>query len=374
MVMLKTMLGATTALVVGTLSAQAGGIERSVFNPAFLFEKGNYFELSFGYAAPDVSGTQAVASPPFVPAAGGSSGDMAENYSTVSLSLKTQLNDDWALGVVIDQPIGANVDYGSPTYLYGIGAGSSAEVKSSAVTVLAHYRLNDRVSLYGGLKGQQASGTVALFSGYTMSTSKETDYGFVVGAAYEIPDIALRVALTYTSDITHTFAVRENGAASLPFSTTVPQSLALDFQSGVAKDTLVFGSIRWRDWSEFDITPRGFFAATGDSLVSYADDSITYTLGVGRRFNEQWSGAVFASHEPQAGGFSGNLGPTDGFTSIGVGATYTMDNIKVTGGVTYAWIGDAVTEAPGPFPAGTPFGRFNDNTLLGVGLRVGYSF
>jgi long-subunit fatty acid transport protein len=359
-------------------AAFAGGVERNAFSPNFLFEKGDYVELSFGHAAPDVSGTQAVNVP--IPGvgvlpAGGNSGDMAGNYTTVTLSYKQQVNDKFALGVVLDQPIGAKVDYGSPVYLYGTGAGSQAEISSTGLTVLAHYRISDRVSVYGGVKGQQASGTVALFNGYSMSTTKETDFGVVVGAAYEIPDIALRVALTYTSDITHDFTVRENNNPSLPFSTTVPQSVALDFQSGVAQDTLVFGSIRWRDWSEFDITPVGFAAATnGSSLVSYDNDSITYTLGVGRRFSEQWSGALFAAHEPAGGGFSGNLGPTDGYTSVGLGATYTSGQIKVTGGVTYAWIGDAVTQAPAPFPAGTTFGRFNDNRLLGVGLRVGYSF
>lgn len=367
--MFKSVLSGSTALVLVSAAAHAGGVERTAFSPGFLFEKGDYVELSFGHAAPDVSGIQAI--PVGALPAGGNSGDMAEDYSTVTLSYKQQMSDKFALGVVFDQPIGANVNYSEPAYLYGTGTGSQAEIESNALTVLAHYRLSDRVSVYGGVKGQQASGTVSLFNGYTMSTSKETDFGLVVGAAYEIPDIALRVALTYTSDITHSFDVQENGAASLPFSTTVPQSVALDFQSGVAKDTLVFGSIRWRDWSEFAITPVGYLAAVGSPLVSYDNDSITYTLGVGRKFSEQWSGAVFAAHEPAGGGFAGNLGPTDGYTSIGLGATYTAGSVKVTGGVTYARIGDAVTEASVP---GVTFGEFNDNSLLGVGLRIGYSF
>jgi len=372
--MFKSVLAGSTALVLVSAAAHAGGVERTAFSPGFLFEKGDYAELSFGHAAPDVSGVQAVPVPlpgPVLFPAGGNSGDMAEDYSTVTLSYKQQMSDKFALGVVFDQPIGAKVNYSNPAYLYGLGTGSQAEINSNALTVLAHYRLSDRVSLYGGVKGQQASGTVSLFNGYTMSTSKETDFGLVVGAAYEIPDIALRVALTYTSDITHTFDVQEGGLPSLPFSTTVPQSVALDFQSGVAKDTLVFGSIRWRDWSEFDITPVGYLGAFGGSLVSYDNDSITYSLGVGRKFSEQWSGAIFAAHEPAGGGFSGNLGPTDGYTSIGLGATYTAGSVKVTGGVTYARIGDAQTEAPIP---GVTFGNFTDNSLLGVGIRVGYSF
>lgn len=368
MVKIKTIAGAAGAVMAGTVAAQAGGIERSAFNPGFLFEKGNYFELSFGSVSPDVSGTQQI---PLVVPAGGNSGDMAGDYTTLSGALKYQINDQWALGIVVDQPIGADVNYANPAYVYGVGTGSQATIDALGVTVLAHYRVNERISLYGGIKAESVEGTVALFNGYTMSTDRALDYGFVVGAAYEIPDIALRVALTYSSDIDHTFAVTENGAPSAPFTTTTPQSLALDFQSGIAANTLLFGSIRWRDWSEFDITPVGFLLATGDSLVSYDDDSITYTLGVGRKFSDQWSGAVFMSHEPSAGGFSGNLGPTDGYTSIGLGATYTQDNMKITGGVTYARIGDAVTEAPVP---GITLGSFTGNSLVGFGIKVGYSF
>ncbi len=122
--------------------------------------------------------------------------------------------------------------------------------------------------------------------------------------------------------------------------------VALDFQTGIAADTLLFGVDPWRDWSEFDITPVGFLRVDRDSLVSYDDDSITYTLVWGASYSEQWSGAVFMSHEPAAGGFSGNSGPTDGYTSIGLGATYSQNNMKITGGITYARIGDARTEAP----------------------------
>lgn len=362
------------ALALSTTLAQAGGVERAATNIGFMFEKGNYGELSFGSVSPSVSGTQlrtAGASSP----AGAQSGDMANSYSTYSLALKTQLNDKVSLGLLLDQPIGADVSYAPSTgYLYGGVTGSDAKISSSALTALLKYNLNDNVSIYGGPKIQSAKGTVRLFNGYTMSTSNETDTGYLVGAAYEKPEIALRVALTYTSAITHDFTVQENGGASAPFSTEVPQSLSLDFQSGVAKDTLVFGSIRWREWTKFDITPVGYQMATGSSLVDYDDDVITYNIGVGRRINENWSAAVTLGHEKTHGGFAGNLGPTDGYTSLGLGGTYTKGNMKISGGVSYAWIGNAQTEAPSPFPAGTAFGDFKKNHLVGVGLKVGFSF
>lgn len=362
---------ALTTILAAAGAAHAGGVERSITSIGLLFEKGNYAELSFGSVSPDVSGTQSV---PLIVPAGGNSGNMAENYTQYSLGVKMALNDHLHLAVIMDQPIGAKVNYSDPNYAYGLAGGSQAEIKSSALTALLRYDLQNGFSVYGGIKGEKASGKVKLFNGYTMSTSSETDYGFLVGAAYEKPEIALRVALTYHSPITHNFSVTENGSPSLPFETEVPKYIALDFQSGVAKDTLVFGSIRWREWSAFDITPFGYYMATGDSLVSYDNDVFTYNLGVGRRINENWAAAVSVTHEASQGGFAGNLGPTDGFTSLTVGATYTKDNMKISGGVSYAWIGDAKTEAPAPYPDGTTFGDFTGNTTLGVGVRVGFTF
>ncbi len=281
-------------------AAQAGGIGRSVNNTGLLFESGNYFEFSLGEANPNISGVQAIPFGPFP--AGAASGNMAKGYTNLSFGVKMALSDALDMAVTMDQPIGADVSYAPGTgYIYG---GSTATIKSNAVTAMLRYKINPNISVFGGLKSQQVSGKVALFNGYTMSTSQETDYGYLVGAAYEKPEIALRVALTYSSPITHKFAVMENGGPSLPFETEVPKSIALDFQSGVAKDTLVFGSIRWREWSAFDISPVGYVAAAGEPLVSYDDDTTTVTLGVGRPFTENWAGALQISHEKSNGGFA----------------------------------------------------------------------
>lgn len=348
---------AALALTAGT--AAAGGVERSAQSVAILFEEGSYAELSFGRVSPSVSGV--------VVGAPQASGDMAPGYNTYSLGYKTDLNSQWSMAVILDQPVGADVAYPAGTG-YPI-AGSTASIDSTAVTGIVRYRMPSNVSIYGGIRAQSASGEVALLpSDYTMSTSTETDYGWLAGVAYERPDIALRVALTYNSAIDHTFTVTENGAPSLPFTTTVPQSWNLEFQTGIMADTLLFGGIRYVEWTAFDITPVGYLIATGDSLVSYDHDTTTYTLGVGRRFNDTWSGAISFSHEAGNGPFSGNLGPTDGFTSAQVAAVYTRGPMTITGALRYIDIGEAQTQLG---PATTNFGG---NYGWAGGLRIGYSF
>lgn len=380
-----------SALAIGASTAWAGGIERSAQSVAILFEKGNYAEFSIGRVSPDVSGVQQVNAAPFS-LAGASSGDMAGDYNTYSLGVKLQVNDRIDVALVLDEPVGADVAYamGSSAtgmnYLYG---GSTADLNSLGTTALVRFKLPNNFSLIGGLRQISTSGNVALFNGYRMRADEATDYGYVLGVAWEKPEIAARVALTYNSSVTHDFKAVENGIPT-SFETEIPQSVNLEAQTGVAADTLVFGSIRWVDWSAFEIAPPLYMNPAvnplGDPLVSYEDDTFTYTLGVGRKFSDTWSGAAFVSHETGKGGYSGNLGPTDGSTALGLAATYTMDRVKITGGIRYVLIGDAETETPaaigiltgacnltGDSDCGT-FGKFRDNTALALGLRVGISF
>ena len=228
---------AATLLSASATMAAAGGLERSTFNSALLFEEGDYIELSFGAASSSVSGTLG----PFA------SGDMAKSYVSLGFGYKQQLNDAWSLALIIDQPVGADVAYPA-TAAYPF-AGSTADVDSLAVTGLVKYTTPENLSFYGGLKVERLTGTVTIpFFGYSLTTDTDTSLGYVLGAAWEKPEIAARVALTYTSEITHTLASTENGLSTGTFDTTVPASLQLDFQTGVAADTLVFGSVRWVEW------------------------------------------------------------------------------------------------------------------------------
>lgn len=366
---MKRILGTVAAFVAAT-GAQAGGVERSTQSVAILFEQGNYAELSFGRFSPDVSGTLGVGVGPFP--AGSASGDMSSGYNTVSLGYKTDLNDRLALAIILDQPIGADVSYPGSfgAFPYPL-AGTTAELTSSALTALLKYKFENNISVYGGLRYQTVKGVVSIpfvgapGPGYTLETNNDSELGYAIGVAWEKPEIAARVALTYNSAITHTLDSVEGGPTPTvgSFETEVPQSVNLEFQSGIAKDTLLFGSIRWVEWSAFVIDPPGYPLA--DPLVEYASDRVTYTLGVGRRFNENWSGAVTISHEPSDGELTGNLGPTDGFSSIGLAATYTMDNLEITGGIRYVDIGGATT---------TLGADFEDNSGVGIGFRIGYTF
>ena len=373
--MTRTAAAAATALLATTSLAAAGGIERSAFTTGILFEEGTFAELSFGYADPSVSGT--------APAAlgGASSGDVTSGFLNYGVSYRTDLSEALSLAFVIDRPVGANVDYPAGTgYPF---AGSSAEITSNQLTAMLRYELSNGFSAYGGVRAVMVSGSAYVSAGpafaYQLDSESDIGFGYMGGVAYELPQFAARVALTYFSEVSLDFTGTENPApagtpeggfplAATSFNVTLPQSVLLEAQTGVAPGTLVFGSVRWTDWGSFDITPARYPAG---SLVDYPEDVWTYTLGVGRQLTDSLAVSATVDYETEQDGTQGNLGPTDGRISLGLGAEYTINNISIGIGGQYILIGDAAT-----ILNRTPriTSTFADNTAWGVGVRIGIQF
>ena len=258
-----------------------------------------------------------------------------------------------------------------------IFGGSTAEFESNAITGILRYKFDGGFSVHAGLRAQAISADVAIpyFAGYTASSPTDTSFGYLVGAAYEKPEIALRVALTYFSKVKHDTEVTEytalTGTSTSPTSLETPEAINFDFQTGIAADTLLFGGVRWVNWADFTITPPVYENLLGTPIVYYNGNYTTYTVGVGRKFNDTWSGSVALTYEPAVGGYTTNLGPHDGLFGVTVGVKYTRDRFSVSGGVNLAWIGDAETVV-----SRTPFATssFDNNTAIGAGIKIGYNF
>lgn len=371
---MKYLLTTTAALVVGAGAAVAGGVDRSGQSIGIIFEQGNYAELSYGLINPDVTGNDVAMF------GGRATGSVAGNHSLPGLAFKYDLNERTSVSVIYGQDYGADI-------LYPLGesfalGGTSATLESDVVSAILRHKFNENFSVHGGIRASKASGFVQLsglaygpLNGYNVSFDDAWGTGYLVGAAYEKPEIALRVALTYFSKVTHDLDTTENSAllpANLTSVTSVdtPQAVNLDFQTGVAANTLVFGSARWVDWSNFMIDPQGLVALTGSGLVAL-EDTVTYTLGVGRKFSDNWSGSVFATYEPKGDPLVSPLAPTNGYKGIGVAAVYTRDNMKVTMGVRYLELGDAQPETGTP---DTARASMTGNSAVAVGIKVGFSF
>lgn len=360
---MKRTLPALGALLATTSIAAAGGIDRTGSNYSFLFQDGNYAELSFSSVRPSVSGNYPTA------LGGGSTDGLAKDYTTVSLSYKHQFTDQFAVGFALNEPFGADAAYTSGAY-----TGLAGEWESRSATVLLAYKATPNVTVYGGPRYTTSKSSTsipaALFpGGYNVESDKNSQISYVVGAAYERPEIGLRVGLTYESGFTHdskTVETLAGGAQVVESETEVdmPSSLILDFQTGVAKDTLVFGQIKRTDW-DWRVRPTTYGQLTNDDIVAIEGIVNSYQLGVGRRINDQLSVFARVGYEKSDGEVASRLAPTDGRRSIGIGGSYNFDNVTLRGGVEYVKLGDAVDASNV---------KFEDNSAVGIGISVGYSF
>ncbi len=255
---MKKILSASAALMMTTGLASAGGLDRSGQPVGALFETGSYAELSFGQVNPSVSGNMNAALPP--PTGGAPSGDMAPSYAQFGAAYKADLFGGTSFAIIVDQPYGADVDYDRAGYALD---GANAEVDTTGLSILLRFKVNENFSLHGGVRTVTASGVydvpavpdldgpgpASAKPAYASTYSKDTGMGYVVGAAYERPDIAMRIALTYSSPVD----LALDGSAG-DLSTTMPESVNLDFQTGIAQDTLLFGSVRYAAWDGFALT------------------------------------------------------------------------------------------------------------------------
>ncbi len=372
---MKKILMAAAAAGTTATAAVAGGVERNNQSVGVIFEEGRYLEFGGSIASPDVSGSLF----------GLNSGNITETFTTLGGAYKADINNEWAYAIILNQPFGADVAYPAGNYPF---AGSTAKLRSNALTGIIKYRMPSNVSIYGGLRLQSLSANAALdfpaallnpsappglIVSYTGDAKREYEVGYLFGAAYERPDIALRVSLTYNSAIDYDLGTVETlaGSPEQPSTTkiTTPQSLHLEFRTGIAADTLLFGGVRWVEWTKFSIAPQLYTGAVGSPLVFFEDDRTTFTLGLGRRLNEKWSLAGSLNYEARTGSLTGNLGPTDGFIGGTLAAVYTTGNTEITTGISYVAFGDATTRING-----LPGASFTNNDAVGVGVKVGYKF
>ena len=345
-------LAATTAiLAAGTSTAFASGLDRVTFSSNILYEEGTYAEVTYGLTTPKVSSS----SFPAVLAGG-----VAKSFPTAKLGFKADITDKFAVAVTYtNQAVGADINYGP---LIGI----SGVLDTQNINVLGKYQFSDRISAYAGVKYQYMSGSINV-PGVAIVGSGEGEYGALAGAAYEIPDIKLRVALSFESKIDYTLASTLNGGPAPTASTaSTPEAWTLEFRSGVAANTLVFGSIRYSKWAEAQISVPVLGIITNNTNVT------TYELGVAYRFNEKFVGFTAFGFEKSDNIPQSAFAPTDGQFDISVGGQLDIGKgFTVASSLKYSKRGDAIINPATPGIGGS---IFDDNSVLTVGIKLSKSF
>ncbi|WP_434353181.1 outer membrane protein transport protein [Psychrobacter sp. HD31] len=276
------------------------------------------------------------------------------------------------------------------------GEGTNVEVRSNSLTGILGYKFgeNNNFQVYGGPVLQRTQGNIKLrgaayggSTGYDAHISPDTSLGWLAGVAYYKPEIALKAALTYRSEIDHEANVDESvpvgkdlGVSSDDaghIAITTPESINFDFQTGLNQTTLLTANVRYVPWSNFTITPPKYNALTKEStkddkglpIANYSDDQWKVDLGLAKRLNDKLAVSGGIGWDSGAGNPTSSLGPVEGYYSAGLGAKYNItDNWAVSAGGKYLWFGDAEAALPNE----NLVGNFEDNNGFVAAVKLSY--
>ena len=283
------------------------------------------------------------------------------------------------------------------------GEGTNVEVRSESLTAIlgAKFGTNKEFQIYGGPVAQRVQADVKLrglaygpATGYTSHISPDQDYGWLAGISYSKPEIALKAALTYRSEIDHSMDIYEKyplapaiGGTETPprilleervtnMELSTPKSVNFDFQTGINPTMLATAKVRWVPWGDFKITPplynevsKGSYGPNGLNLVDYDDDQWQVELGLAKRLAPALAVSGTVGWDSGSGDPTTSLGPIDGYYSVGLGAKYNVTpEWAVSAGGKYLWFGDA----KGQLPTQKLVGDFQDNDGYILGMKLSY--
>ena len=295
--------------------------------------------------------------------------DIDGDFVVPRVGLKVGLTDDLSCLGTYTEPFGADAEYGTGNAYSASATAFSIDTRDIGLT--CSYRFSamefgvgqSYFRIIGGVSYQELDGFqarqrfldfanlgVAAVGGVTNTAGIGTfdvggdAIGYRLGAAFEIPDIALRASLMYSSKYEYDLSGTQNntgfgavipGTAMVPITmnTEIPQSLEFKVQSGIAPGTLAFASVKWQQWSRLGIIP----VIGGRSPVDGAPTSLSFdpvyrdgwtvTGGIGRKFTDSLSGSLALTWDRGTATTTGSQ--TDSWTVSGGLAHEFNENVEL---------------------------------------------
>lgn len=376
---LKVLLGAGAFSLAFAGTVQAGGFDRGGVNIDQLFDAAPYsFDAGVTYVSPqrklknvqrlDGSGlsTSAV--------------DVGGDYAVPHVGIKANILEPVDCLATYTRPYGADANFGMNNAYSPTAVKYAVDTDDFGLT--CSYKVNvgkGAIRFIGGVSYQQVDAflsrqTLLAFGNTGLGIFKLSDeaWGWRAGAAYEIPEIALRASLMYSSSYKYdglsgtvdTTGFRgafpadlipgSTGVYPVSASAEIPQALEFKLQSGIAPGWLAFGSVRWQEWSKLGVIAINGVRSpvTGaPSPVSFDllyRDGWTVTGGIGHKFTDQLSGVVSLTWDRGTSTTSGYQSDT---WAVASGVSYSPnDQIEVrlggsigvltSGSSTFSGVGD----------------------------------
>lgn len=408
--------------LLSTTAANAAGLEYSKQSVLPFFEEGNYAEFSYAYVDPKIKGLDV---------AGGVGSvqnnkieDMMDDFSIFGAAVKIAPSPNTSLALIYDEPFGVDTLYQPGSEFSNAMGSTEARVDTRSLTLLGGGKMNNNFWLYGGMEYQEAEGGVQLaqnFEGnpiyYDLKIKDKSNTLIpVIGAAYEIPEIMLRASVTWRGEGEHSLKAHEsllvdnamlNGilgtkgptdynnipdgikaAIGLPqvvfddtnLSFKTPQSVNLDFQTGLSEKHQLLGMVnaRWVEWTKFNIAPSAITEVVGEPLAEYKEDAYSVEVALGKQFTPKFAGEVRVGYDSGTAEPLSLLGPYDSVRTFALGGSYDVNkNFNVSAGAQYMWFegGAAYSKLPvDKSLSERTLAKFDDGTGYAVGMKLGYRF
>ena len=375
--------------------AQAGGFELQTLDTSIMYADGNQASVSYASIDASIQGENPNS-------ASSSKKDVVKDQTVTNLAAKFDVGDSLSFGLGTYRSGAIQLSGGNeppnPTAVPPDPGGNLAptgDVDLNTTAFMARYALNENVSFIGGLtQNTLGNGNVTTLGGSYNITGASKN-GFIAGVAYQIPEIALRAELTYQpatkittttefvpTDLTVATAMAGDadlaaaglaGAKAILTSIatesatqlSLPDTYALSFQTGIAEDTLLTASYRRAAWSKSQIS-----VVTGSAdIATEFSDSEAYSIGLGRRFSDNFSASLTYSKEEGSSQPATSLFTvSNGSEALSLGLQYKRDNMTISGGISQRNVGDVTVNSS----AGVM--KYTGNTVTAMGLKIAFAF
>lgn len=372
-------------------------------NPAMLtYLEGTQVSVGAIYVNPniDVDGTST-----FVNGSNqASSHDFAHDAVIPNFYLSHQYNDKFAIGLAFGTNYGMETDLGKD--FAAANFGNQASVTSMEANLNAAYKLNEAVSIGGGIRYIIADGSIGAVMPPQMGLVKptlpgqtlkymegdDTAWGWQVGTAWQINDNN-RIGFAYKSAVDLTLEGHANGLAFNPVNPNAKKAGSMDLTLPATAELASFhqlndqlavhASINWTDWSSFKELVADFPDSSDLIKSENWEDNYRFAVGTTYKLDQKWtlrSGVAYDMSAVDDKYRTTTIPETDRlWLSVGAGYEWSK-NLTLDAGFTYIFAKDAPISEPRDASdneaaafGGAFEGEVTGNVWL-IGVQANYKF
>ncbi|MGR5547600.1 outer membrane protein transport protein [Vibrio sp. DNB22_12_1] len=373
-------------------------------NPAMLtYLEGTQVSVGAIYVNPniDVDGQMHVDGGATLPA---SSHDFAHDAIIPNFYLSHQYNDKLAVGFALGTNYGMETDLGKD--FAAANFGNQASVFSMEANLNAAYKLNEALSIGGGIRYIMADGSFGAvmppqmgepLSGTTLKYMEgdDTAWGWQVGTAWQINDNN-RIGFAYKSEVDLTlegyaqgvgFGLTGNTKKDGSMELALPATAELASFHQLNDQLAVHASINWTNWSSFKELVADFPGEASNLIKEENwDDNYRFAVGTTYQLDQKWtlrSGVAYDTSAVSEEHRTATIPETDRlWLSVGAGYEWSK-NLTLDAGFTYIFAKDASmyegrTEGMHPIKDPATYGGEFEGEVTGnvwlIGVQANYKF